>query len=158
MLNDTVVKKISSYNIQKIKIVNDLEENPVIYKTVLADSTKDAEDAYQKLYSLIRPRETVSLNTAKELFNTLFFNENRYNLGALGRYRLNNRLKLGKIESQLLRPEDFLAIMEYLVKFRSKESSLDDIDHLGNRRVRSVGELTQNQFNLGFCAYVSYYS
>ncbi len=151
LLSGMICTKILSSGITKVDVVKDAEANPVIYKTILADNTKDEETALFRVYNLIRPGETTNISTARELFRRLFFDAKRYDLGSLGRYRLNTRLKLDIAEDILtLTEKDILKIISYLVSLKLKEGVLDDIDHLGSRRVRSVGELIQEQFNSGF--------
>jgi DNA-directed RNA polymerase subunit beta len=150
ILTPVICKKIGDEGIQELTLVKDLKSNPVMYQTIAADPTHSEEDALFKIYNLIRPGEPPNVNTARELFKRLFFDEKRYDLGELGRYRLNARLKLDvPEETRVMTETDFLSIVQYLVSLRTQEGTLDDIDHLGNRRVRSVGELVQEQFALG---------
>jgi DNA-directed RNA polymerase subunit beta len=150
VLSEPIISKIKEAGIKKINLIEDVKSNPVIYQTVSIEPTSNEEDALFKIYNLIRPGEPPSLNTARELFKRLFFDEKRYDLGELGRYRLNARLKLDvPQDTKVMTEMDFMAIMKYLVALHIQEGTFDDIDHLGNRRVRSVGELIEEQFTLG---------
>ncbi|MFC1584728.1 DNA-directed RNA polymerase subunit beta [Fibrobacterota bacterium] len=150
ILTAAMVKKILEPGIKKVKLVVGIKNNPVIYQTINIDPTSNEEDALFKIYNLIRPGEPPNVSTARELLKRLFFDEKRYDLGELGRYRLNARLKIDVPEKTRVMTEmDFLAIMKYLISLFIQEGTLDDIDHLGNRRIRSVGELIQEQFALG---------
>ncbi len=150
VLNTAIAKKINEAGVKKILIIKNQDSNPVIYQTINIDPTNNEEDALFKIYNLIRPGEPPNVSTARELLKRLFFDPKRYDLGELGRYRLNARLKLDVPEdTKVMTETDFLSIMRYLVALHNKEGNFDDIDHLGNRRVRSVGELIQEQFSLG---------
>ncbi|MBF0429796.1 MAG: DNA-directed RNA polymerase subunit beta [Fibrobacteria bacterium] len=149
-LTSANVVMLQDKNVKKVTVVDDIKSNAVIFQTLSQDPTNNEEDALFKIYNLIRPGEPPNVNTARELLKRLFFDEKRYDLGELGRYRLNARLKLNVDENiKVMTEHDFLAIMKYLVALKAQEGTLDDIDHLGNRRVRCVGELIQEQFALG---------
>ncbi len=149
-LTPAIIKKALDTSNKTITIIENYKINPIMFQTLNIDPTHNEEEALFKIYNLIRPGEPPNVNTARELLNRLFFDEKRYDLGELGRYRLNARLKLEVPEGTKVMTEgDFLAIMNYLSSLHMKEGVLDDIDHLGNRRVRSVGELIQEQFALG---------
>ena len=108
------------------------------------------EEALSRIYSLLRPGDPPNQETAQALMDRMFFNPKRYNLAAVGRHRINKRVNLNvPIETTILTSEDFIAVIEYLLKLRRGEGVTDDIDHLGNRRTRSVGELLAGQFNIG---------
>ncbi|MBD3335121.1 MAG: DNA-directed RNA polymerase subunit beta [Candidatus Eisenbacteria bacterium] len=147
------------------------EEADVIRKTMDKDPAKSEEQALAKIYNLIRPGESPRLEAAREILVRLFFNPKRYDLGKVGRYKLNRKLNHEKLlgppdrmkrfgfatpddEITTLTKEDFIAILKYLLHLRTGDESVgfvdtDDIDHLGNRRVRSVGELLAKEFNTG---------
>jgi DNA-directed RNA polymerase subunit beta len=171
-LTEEKLKNIAKSGIEKVKLyVIPLQEDAdIIRNTLKRDNCKTEEDALTKIYGLIRPGEPSRAETAREILNRLFFNPKRYDLGRVGRYKLNQKLNhlqlLGKdmmkrwslsvpnIETPTLCKEDFIAILKYLLMLRIGEEAgglaeTDDIDHLGNRRVRSVGELLCNQFNTG---------
>jgi len=129
--------------------------------TLATDKVLDQEDALLEIYRKLRPGDPPTLETAKAHFDRLFFSDDRYDLSRVGRLKLNLKLEeeikelfdgeLPPLEARVLMKEDIIAIMRYLVRLRSasKEATADDIDHLGNRRVRSVGELLENQFRIG---------
>jgi DNA-directed RNA polymerase subunit beta len=122
----------------------------VLENTLKKDPSENEEDALNKIYNLLRPGDPPNIETARGLLDRLFFNPKRYNLGDVGRYRINSRLDLGiPFESSILHIEDFIAIIRYLLDLRIGRGNTDDIDHLGNRRVRLVGELLANQFSIG---------
>ncbi|MGL1901985.1 MAG: DNA-directed RNA polymerase subunit beta [Fibrobacterales bacterium] len=150
-LTQVILSKTIDAGIVEISIVKDsLEDFPVIHNTIAADPTDNQEDALFRIYSLVRPGDPPNAATAQLLFDKLFFDDKRYDLGKVGRYRLNSRLKHEvDLEVLTMTPQDFMSIIQYMVDLHSGEGSLDDIDHLGNRRVRSVGELLGNQFALG---------
>ncbi len=122
----------------------------VIENTLNKDPSEDEEEALTRIYNLLRPGDPPNIETARGLLERLFFNPKRYNLGDVGRYRINSRLDVGiPFESTILHLEDFIAIIRYLLGLRVGQGNTDDIDHLGNRRVRLVGELLSNQFSIG---------
>jgi DNA-directed RNA polymerase subunit beta len=140
-------KKIKNFKIVK----NDLAaEEKVIFNTIGKDQTSSQEEALFKMYSLIRPGDAPSLELAKNLIDSMFFSEKRYDLGEVGRYMVNQRLNLDvPMEKTVLDHKDLKAIISYLIRLRSGEGYVDDIDHLGNRRARTVGELLSNLFSVG---------
>src|SRR5437762_3456154 len=104
----------------------------------------------EQIYALLRPGEAPNLETARQALERLFFHPKRYDLGRVGRYKINQRLKVNVAKDHtVLTEEDFIAIIRYLIELREGRGYTDDIDHLGNRRVRSVGELIANQFSVG---------
>ena len=122
----------------------------VMENTLKKDPSENEEDALTRIYNLLRPGDPPNIETARGLLDRLFFNAKRYNLVDVGRYRINRRLDVGiPFESTILHLEDFLAILRYLLQLRVGQGNTDDIDHLGNRRVRLVGELLANQFSIG---------
>jgi DNA-directed RNA polymerase subunit beta len=126
------------------------EEDERILLTLERDHTESEEDALIEIYKRLRPGEPPTVDSARSLLNTLFFDPKRYDLAHVGRYKLNKKLKLD-IDSSIrcLTKEDIVASIRYLLKLMNGEGKIDDIDHLGNRRLRSVGELLQNQFRIG---------
>ena len=122
----------------------------ILENTLKKDPSENEEDALTRIYNLLRPGDPPNIQTACSLLDRLFFNVKRYNLGDVGRHRINRRLDLGiPAQSTILHLEDFMAILRYLIELRSGQGFTDDIDHLGNRRVRLVGELLANQFSIG---------
>ncbi len=133
-------------------------ESPLIKNTLAKDPTHGEPDALYAIYSLLRPGEAPNLGTARSAIERLFFNPKRYDLGRVGRYKINQRLRdtyrlLGidppPKSVTILTVADFIAIVRYLMELHEGRGYVDDIDHLGNRRVRSVGELIANQFSVG---------
>ena len=125
-------------------------EDDVILKTLAKDSCPDQESALKKIYNLIRPGDPPNLETAKALLARMFFNPKRYDLASVGRFKINRRLKLNVPEDvTTLDQADFIAVIACLLDMKETDAEPDDIDHLGNRRIRSVGELLSNQFSIG---------
>jgi len=125
-------------------------ESPLLKNTLRKDPTRDEEGALKAIYSLLRPGEPPNLETARVALERIFFNPKRYDLGRVGRYKINQRLGLNiPAGHTVLTQEDFIAIIRYLIELHEGRGFVDDIDHLGNRRVRSVGELIANQFSVG---------
>ncbi len=123
---------------------------PYIRNTLTIDKNATREDALIDIYRVMRPGEPPTLETAEALFNSLFFDSERYDLSAVGRVKMNSRLGLETDDSvRVLRKADILAILKVLVELKDGRGEIDDIDHLGNRRVRSVGELMENQYRVG---------
>jgi DNA-directed RNA polymerase subunit beta len=125
-------------------------EEDVILKTLAKDNCPDQETALKKIYNLIRPGDPPNLETAKALLGRMFFNPKRYDLANVGRYKINRRLKLNVSEDKTtLDQADIIAVIACLLDMKEQDADPDDIDHLGNRRIRSVGELLGNQFSIG---------
>ncbi len=125
-------------------------ESPLIKNTLAKDPTSSEAEALQQIYSLLRPGDAPNLETARLQLQRLFFNPKRYDLGRVGRYKINQRLRLRiDEENTVLTEEDFVSIIRYLIDLHDGRGHTDDIDHLGNRRIRSVGELIANQFSVG---------
>jgi DNA-directed RNA polymerase subunit beta len=125
-------------------------KGPYIRNTLAIDKNATREDALIDIYRVMRPGEPPTLETAEVLFNSLFFDSERYDLSAVGRVKMNSRLNLETEDTvRALRKQDILAILNVLVDLKDGRGDIDDIDHLGNRRVRSVGELMENQYRVG---------
>lgn len=124
--------------------------SPYIRNSMLVDKVKSREEALFEIYKVMRPGEPATIEAAEILFNHLFFDAERYDLSAVGRVKMNARLELNlPEETGVLTREDIIAIIKTLVDLKDGHGDIDDIDHLGNRRVRSVGELIENQFRIG---------
>tara|TARA_B100000029_G_C17608764_1_gene968492 strand:+ start:3262 stop:7026 length:3765 start_codon:yes stop_codon:yes gene_type:complete len=154
LLTEALIGKLaeSNGNVGKVKMVrmDPTREPDVLGNTFKKDTTASVEEALSRIYSLLRPGDPPNQETAQALMDRMFFNPKRYNLAAVGRHRINKRVNLNvPIETTILTTEDFIAVIEYLLKLRRGEGVTDDIDHLGNRRTRSVGELLAGQFNIG---------
>jgi DNA-directed RNA polymerase subunit beta len=151
-ITDEIFKKLLDAKIDKMNIleVDFTTDAGIIRNTIEKDNTTTFEEALFKIYSLIRPGDAPTFELAQELLEKLFFNPKRYDLGEVGRYMINQRLGLDvPLEETVLNRKDFLAIIKYLISLRNGQGDVDDIDHLGNRRARSVGELLANQFSVG---------
>ena len=123
---------------------------PYIRNTLMVDKSSSREEALFDIYRVMRPGEPPTIETAEAMFNSLFFDPERYDLSAVGRVKMNMRMDLDAADTvRTLRKEDIVAVMRALVDLRDGRGEIDDIDHLGNRRVRSVGELMENQYRLG---------
>jgi DNA-directed RNA polymerase subunit beta len=131
--------------------INELDKGPYISNTLRADPTSNRLEALVEIYRMMRPGEPPTKDSAETLFTNLFFNEERYDLSEVGRMKFNRRLKLNSQKDQphVLDKEDIIEVMKGIVNIRDGHDIVDDIDHLGNRRVRSVGEMTANQFRVG---------
>ncbi|MCH7888257.1 MAG: DNA-directed RNA polymerase subunit beta [Proteobacteria bacterium] len=130
--------------------IDNITVGPYIRNTLAADKCSNREDALIEIYRVMRPGEPPTVDTAATLFESLFFNSERYDLSAVGRVKLNARLGLDADDSvRVLRKEDIVSVVKTLVELKDGRGEIDDIDHLGNRRVRSVGELMSNQYHIG---------
>jgi DNA-directed RNA polymerase subunit beta len=151
-LTDTLIRKLRKADINKVNVfvASGRAESTLIKNTLAKDPTKAEKDALQQIYSLLRPGDAPNIETARLALERLFFSPKRYDLGRVGRYKINQRLALNLPASHtVLTKEDFIAIIRYLVELHEGRGYTDDIDHLGNRRIRSVGELIANQFSVG---------
>src|SRR5688572_29283905 len=151
-LTDTVIKKIRKAEVLKVQVfvASGRAESTLIKNTLAKDPTHSEKESLSQIYSLLRPGDAPDLDTARLALERLFFSPKRYDLGRVGRYKINQRLGLTTPASTtVLTKEDFVAILRYLVELHEGRGHVDDIDHLGNRRIRSVGELIANQFSVG---------
>lgn len=154
-LTTAMLKRMADAGVDTIRIAEDADENNPIIKMLGKDPTDSYESALKDFYRKIRPGEPSTLSNARSAIMRLFFDPKRYNLGRVGRYKLNSKLGFELTDDQLqtvtLSKEDVIGALKYLIKLRqgAQDVSVDDIDHLGNRRVRSVGELIQNQCRIG---------
>ncbi len=152
IVDEALLEKMKSTTITPVRLFNytDPTEEPVIAKTLTKDTSRNQEDALEVIYRQLRSSEPPDMETAKALLEKLFFNAKRYDLGAVGRFRINQKLGLTiEQETTTLKVEDIVAIIRHLLKLHDTKQTGDDIDHLGNRRVRSVGEQLTAQFNVG---------
>ncbi len=130
--------------------IDHVNVGPYIRNTLAVDKNMTREDALFDIYRVMRPGEPPTLDTAQGMFNSLFFDSERYDLSAVGRVKMNMRLDLDAPDTmRVLRKDDILAVIRTLLDLRDGKGEIDDIDHLGNRRVRSVGELMENQYRIG---------
>jgi len=145
--------KIESF---KILFIDGLNVGSYLRDTLLAEKVKTNEDAIMEIYRRLRPGDPPTLETAKTLFNNLFFNPERYDLSKVGRLKLNYKFyrdlpedQRPALDTQVLTAQDILETVRHLIELKNGRGSVDDIDHLGNRRVRAVGELMENQYRIG---------
>ena len=129
---------------------NDLDRGPYISDTLTIDTTRSDLEAQVEIYRMMRPGEPPTKEAAQGLFNNLFFNPERYDLSAVGRMKFNSRVGREEIEGEgVLSKEDIIDVLRVLIDIKNGKGVVDDIDHLGNRRVRRVGEMVENQFRIG---------
>ncbi len=151
-LTQATIDKILTSNVDSFKAIylDTATATPVILDTLEVERTASKEEAMVEIYKRLRPGETPSIETARVLFENLFNNPKRYDLSPVGRLKLNKKLGLAlALEQRTLTAQDIVEVVRYLVNLKMGKGEIDDIDHLGNRRVRSVGELLENQFRLG---------
>tara|TARA_B100001964_G_scaffold228045_1_gene278678 strand:- start:394 stop:1992 length:1599 start_codon:yes stop_codon:yes gene_type:complete len=151
-ITDEILSKIVDSNIKTILIsnTNSINKGPYLLKTLLADKNNTKEETITDIYKILRPGEPPTLEIANQIFQNLFFGSERYDLSDVGRVKMNSRLNLDCSDKiTILRNEDIVAIVKLMLDLRDGKNEVDDIDHLGNRRVRSVGELVENQARIG---------
>ncbi len=147
-----LLEKFREIGVESFEIIytNDLDKGPYISDTLRADDSKSALEAQVEIYRMMRPGEPPTKDAAEQLFKNLFFNVDRYDLSAVGRMKMNRRLGRTSDEGPgILSQQDIVDVMKTLVELKNGNGETDDIDNLGNRRVRSVGELVENQFRIG---------
>lgn len=148
-ITNEVLKVLKDAKIKSIKVVDRNKDfhAMMLLNTIEKDPTQNTEEALEVVYQLIRSSEPPNLETAQKFIERMFFNPKKYDLGQVGRYRLNKQFDLNiNVEDTVLTMEDIVKVVQYLVDMRKGERGTDDIDHLGNRRVRTVGEQLKNQF------------
>jgi DNA-directed RNA polymerase subunit beta len=157
-VTEAKLEKLRDANIDSFKIlfIDGLNVGSYLRDTLLAEKVKTNEDAIMEIYRRLRPGDPPTLETAKTLFHNLFFNPERYDLSKVGRLKLNYKFYRDLPEDQrpgldtaVLTPQDILETVRHLIELKNGRGSVDDIDHLGNRRVRAVGELMENQYRIG---------
>src|ERR671916_740973 len=151
-ISDKLLKALAEAGVNEIPVldIDHVNVGPYIRNTLAVDKNSSREEALFDIYRVMRPGEPPTLDTAEAMFHSLFFDSERYDLSAVGRVKMNMRLDLDAPDTQrTLRREDMMAVAKALVDLRDGKGEVDDIDHLGNRRVRSVGELMENQYRLG---------
>ena len=152
IIDEEVLDTIQTLGLKEVQTlyINDLESGPYMADTLRADSTTNDIEALVEIYRMMRPGEPPTKEAATTLFNNLFFNSERYDLSDVGRMKFNKRLGRPSIEgNSVLENEDIVDALKTLVAIRNGKEQVDDIDHLGNRRVRSVGEMVSNQYRIG---------
>jgi DNA-directed RNA polymerase subunit beta len=144
------LSRIQQSALKKVEVVDKLTD-PVIMNSIAEDPSNDHGEAQLRIYSRLRPGNPAKLDKAKTLFKEKFYDANRYRLGKVGRFRLNRKFKQNISEEDMtLRPEDFLNSLKYLFGLRNGDGYVDDIDHLGNRRLRTIDELATDELRKGF--------
>ena len=147
-----IVGKLDEAGIQQIETIytNDLDCGPFMSDTLRIDPTRNQLEALVEIYRMMRPGEPPTKESAENLFNNLFFSEDRYDLSNVGRMKLNRRLGRDETEGPgILTKDDIIEVLKALINIRNGFGNVDDIDNLGNRRIRSVGEMAENQFRVG---------
>jgi len=153
--NEITTEKLDALrarDITKVEVLflDDQHIGPSLRNTLLLDNINSPEDAIIEIYRRLRPGDPPTIETATTFFNNLFFNAERYDLSRVGRLKLNHKLRLhAPLDQGTLRREDILEVVRYLIELKNGNGTIDDIDHLGNRRVRAVGELVENQYRIG---------
>jgi len=152
VLSEEDIERLKEAEIEKIKLISadTVPDQDLIVNTLRKDTAHTKEEALYAIYRQLRSGEAPDLDTAQALIDKLFFNDKRYDLGEVGRHRMNDKLKLNIPETTtILTTDDIIAIMKYIINLKNGNESVDDIDHLGNRRVRTVGEQLGQQFMVG---------
>ncbi|WP_295880569.1 DNA-directed RNA polymerase subunit beta [uncultured Bartonella sp.] len=151
-IDEKTLQVLLDQNVDEINVldIDHVNIGAYIRNTLAADKNQSRQDALFDIYRVMRPGEPPTLETAEAMFNSLFFDPERYDLSAVGRVKMNMRLDLDCPDTiRILRKEDILAVVKTLVELRDGRGEIDDIDNLGNRRVRAVGELMENQYRIG---------
>ena len=151
-LTEDLISRLTVAGVEVVDtlFVNDLDRGPYISNAMRIDSTETQLDALVEIYRMMRPGEPPAKEAAHTLFENLFFSPDRYDLSAVGRMKFNRRLGRSEVTGTgVLTTEDIIDVLRELINIRNGHGTVDDIDHLGNRRVRSVGEMVENQFRLG---------
>lgn len=160
LIDHEILVKLAEKNVQSFKILftNDIDHGTYIADTLRADTIVTREEALIEIYKVMRPGEPPTLETAEKLFESMFFSQERYDLSNVGRMKFNRRLGREFIDTDdmdvqreqgVLSNQDIVDVLKELIEIRNGRGEVDDIDHLGNRRIRSVGEMTENQFRIG---------
>ncbi len=151
-LNNTIIQQILEAKIisLQVSVTNSINKGPYLLATILNDKNNSKDEAITEIYKMLRPGEPPTIEIATQIFNNLFFSSDRYDLSDVGRVKMNSRLELECSDKiTILRNDDIIAIIHKMLDLRDGKDEVDDIDHLGNRRVRSVGELVENQARIG---------
>ncbi|HSH26218.1 MAG TPA: DNA-directed RNA polymerase subunit beta, partial [Wenzhouxiangella sp.] len=151
-ITEELLEALREAKVRRLNVlyVNDLDQGPYISNTLRIDPTSNELEALWEIYKMMRPGEPPTKEAAQNLFNNLFFTSDRYDLSAVGRMKFNRRVGRKEIEGPgVLDRDDILEVLRVLIDIRNGHGTVDDIDHLGNRRVRSVGEMAENAFRIG---------
>ena len=151
-ITEEQLEQIIAQEEKSLEIVNidPINKGPYLLETLKIDKNLNKGEALSDIYKVLRPGEAPSLDIAEEVFNNLYFKKDRYDLSEVGRVKLNSKLNL-QIDNKktVITTDDIVSIIQFMLNLRDGKGEVDDIDHLGNRRVRSVGELVENQFRIG---------
>jgi DNA-directed RNA polymerase subunit beta len=151
-LTETKLEELREHGIAQVKIlfIDNLNIGSYLRDTLIADKLQTTDEAIMEIYRRLRPGDPPTVETAQNLFKNLFFNPERYDLSKVGRLKLNYKFKLDEVlDNTVLTKRDILETVRYLIDLKNGKGQIDDIDHLGNRRVRAVGELMENQYRIG---------
>ena len=151
-MTESKLDELREHGINEFKVlfIDNLNVGSYLRDTLIADKLQTSDEAIMEIYRRLRPGDPPTLETAQNLFNNLFFNPERYDLSKVGRLKLNYKFKLDEaLDNTVLTKRDILETIRYLIDLKNGKGSIDDIDHLGNRRVRAVGELMENQYRIG---------
>jgi len=149
-LTKQIVRTFEKHEISSIRVIDTALDEGALIRALKKDPTRNEEEALKEIYKRLRPGEPPTTANAKALLKRLFFDPKRYDLGRVGRYKVNQKLGLKtELEQRILESGDIVAATKYLVRLKKGEGVVDDIDHLGSRRVRTVGELLANQCRVG---------
>jgi len=151
-ITEELLEKIIFNETHSLKLVNidPINKGPYLLETLKVEKNIDKNEALNDIYRILRPGEAPTIEVAEKVFQNLYFTKERYDLSEVGRVKLNAKLNIKRdIKDTVLYKEDILAIIQFMLDLRDGKGDVDDIDHLGNRRVRSVGELVENQFRIG---------
>ena len=151
-LNETIIDKAIESNVTTLETAytNSINKGPYLLQSIFNDKNETKNEAINEIYKVLRPGEPPTIEIASQIFNNLFFSSDRYDLSDVGRVKLNSRLNLNCSDKiTILRNDDIISIIKKMLDLRDGKDEVDDIDHLGNRRVRSVGELVENQARIG---------
>src|ERR1700689_2461872 len=148
-LSKAVVKQIAELGVNKIRVVDTTGDDGIVIKCLKKDPSKNEEEALKDIFRRLRPGDPPTAANSRALIKRLFFDSKRYDSGRVGRYKINQKLNIKGGDSRILTKEDLVAATKYLLRLKKGEGSLDDIDHLGSRRIRTVGELLANQCRVG---------
>ena len=151
-LSERVIAMAQEMNVDRITVFFPEKDDvgSMLSQTLKKDPVQKHEEALIEIYRRLRPGDPPTLDSSRTLFENMFFNAQKYDFSRVGRLKLNTKLKLQTpLDEKVLHPQDFYEVIKYLLKLRKNPAGVDDIDHLGNRRVRAVGELLENQFRIG---------
>ncbi len=151
-ITEDKLAKLIEAGVKEVKTlyIDGLNVGSYLRDTLMVDKVESEDESILEIYRRLRPGDPPTLDTARTLFNNLFFNAERYDLSKVGRLKLNHKFGLDEpVDNTILTKKDILEVVRYLLDLKNGKGNVDDIDHLGNRRVRSVGELLENQFRVG---------